>query len=45
MKQVNAKIKSANGKTLWQGKTGAQGETGLLLKDMPQGIQIEFLPD
>ena len=45
MKQVNAKIKSANGKTLWQGKTGAQGETGLLLKDVLQGIQIEFLPD
>jgi len=45
MKQINAKIKTANGMTLWQGKTGAHGETTLLAKDLPQGIKIEFLPD
>lgn len=45
MGNVNAAVKSASGEVLWQGRTDDEGATGLALKDLPEAIHVEFLPD
>ncbi|MDR3413625.1 MAG: type VI secretion system Vgr family protein [Formivibrio sp.] len=45
MADVNAKVKDADNKVLWQGKTNDQGHSELLSKDLPNGLRIDFLPD